>query len=119
MFSVCIPCIGQFVFLYIIISTYSNLQFIRPETHRNLLRDILLCILTCGLYTLVLPYLLLRETEQGAQRMKVTIGNFKSMGMLVGVANLFLYPFIISLIETDTPIFFLLYLIMNQLVISF
>ena len=76
MFSVCVPVIGQLIFLYIIYTSYVNLQFIRPETTRSLVKDFLLVALTGGLFVLFLIPLFFREVSLGAQRMNVQLPNY-------------------------------------------
>jgi hypothetical protein len=83
------------------------------------LRDLLLCLLTCGVYTLAIPYLLLRETEKGAERMQVSLGNYKAMGIIFGAIQLFLYPTAMSINGPLADIFLFLFLTIDQLVLSY
>ena len=75
-FSVCIPVIGQFIFLLVLSTSYTNLQFIRPETKRFLIKDILLMLLTGGIISIFLIPFFFREVHQGAKRMKVDVPNY-------------------------------------------
>lgn len=76
MFSVCIPIIGQFIFVYVVYQAYVNLQFIRPETKRTFLKDALLCALTGGTLSLIIIPLFFREVELGGKRMNVIMPNY-------------------------------------------
>ena len=76
MFSVCIPIIGQMIFAYVIYNAYANLQFIRPETRRTLLRDLLLCLLTFGLFSFIIIPLFFREIQLGGKRMNVHLPDY-------------------------------------------
>ncbi len=76
MFSVCIPIIGQLIFVYVIYSSYVNLQFIRPETRRTFLKDALLCLFTLGFFSLIIIPLFFREVELGGKRMNVALPNY-------------------------------------------
>ena len=76
MFSVCIPIIGQLIFVYVIYQAYVNLQFIRPETKRTFLKDALLCALTGGTLSLIIIPLFFREVELGGKRMNVIMPRY-------------------------------------------
>ena len=87
-----VPVIGQILFLYVLLFTYKSLLFIRPETKRSMVRDLLLGILTCGLFYYVLPVLLIQETQIAAKRMNVDIPNFVPISIIIAALNLFSYP---------------------------
>lgn len=76
MFSVCVPVIGQFIFLFVVYTSYANLQFIRPETTRSMVKDILLVTLTGGIFVLFLVPLFFREVSLGAQRLNVDLPHY-------------------------------------------
>lgn len=88
MFSVCIPIIGQFIFVYVVYQAYVNLQFIRPETKRTFLKDALLCALTGGILTPIIIPLFFREVKLGGKRMNVNMPNYflYSIGLLFFLA---------------------------------
>ena len=76
MFSVCVPIIGQLIFLYVVYTAYTNLQFIRPETSRSIVKDFILLSLTGGLFVIFLIPVFFREVSLGAKRMNVDLPNY-------------------------------------------
>ena len=87
-FSVCIPVIGQLIFFYIVYNSYVNLQFIRPETTRSLVKDLLLVALTGGLFILFLVPLFFREVSLGSKRLNVSLLNYP---LISGIVTAFLF----------------------------
>ena len=90
MFSVCVPVIGQLIFFYVVYTSYANLQFIRPETTRSLAKDILLVMLTFGLFILFLIPLFFREVSLGAQRMNVELPHYTFIAIALMSSTLIL-----------------------------
>ena len=100
MFSVCIPIIGQFIFVYVVYQAYVNLQFIRPETRSTLLRDVLLCLLTFGLMSFIVIPRFFREVDLGGKRLNVVMPNYfrisSALVTFIAITNMLL----LSLFET-------------------
>ena len=89
MFSVCIPIIGQLIFLYVVYNSYLNLLFIRPETSRTFIKDCLLILLTFGFITFLLIPLFFREVRLGGERMDVVMPNYFVYSVLLLVFFIF------------------------------
>lgn len=117
-FSVCIPVIGQFIFIYVIYNAYVNLQFIRPETARTFVKDLLLCLLTGGVISLIIIPLFFREVELGGKRMNVQMPDY----FLYSIVTLFFLAIsgfaLASLSDTLLGFWFLIPIALTYLLIS-
>lgn len=118
MFSVCIPIIGQFIFLFILSVSYTNLQFIRPETTRSLVKDLLLILLTGGFISIFLIPVFFREVHQGAKRMNVDVPNYSIVSALFVVGGYVMAGFGVIEESFFLGIWFLIPVIFSYLLIT-
>ena len=66
-----IPVIGGLLVIGGWLSIYRSLQAINPQTTRSIGKDIGLSIITCGLFGLALPYLIIKDTQEGCSSLGI------------------------------------------------
>ena len=66
-----IPGCGSLLVLGGWFAIYRSLAIINPQTSRTIGKDILLTLVTCGLFGLALPYLIIKDTQEGCKTLGI------------------------------------------------
>jgi hypothetical protein len=71
-------------------SIYQYLETINPETKRGFWKDFGITIITCGLFGLVWPYLLIKDTVDSSKQLGIEVPNYAAQyyGLTFGVGFL-------------------------------
>ena len=73
-----IPGCGQILILGGWFAIYRSLAVINPQTSRTIGKDILITIVTCGLFGLALPYLIIKDTQEGCKTLGIDVPDYTS-----------------------------------------
>lgn len=115
-----IPVLGGILVLGGWLSIYSSLQAINPQTERSIGKDILLSIVTCGLFGLALPYLIIKDTQDGCQALGIQAPDYTGHVYGLIVVNVIVSMFLqLNMGDTGLVISYILGGLFNAAVMHF
>lgn len=98
-----IPYVNSVAGIVLWFVQYSNVKTLKPDTRRSILKDLLLSIVTVGIFALFLPGLLMSDIQAGARRVGIDAPNYIVMYYVCFLGGLIFNLYWAFAVMSDAP----------------